>query len=106
MPACPPARNHARLACDTADLPACLLHPSAGHCRDKAGGRFVVKRPLLESSKPAKRLAALHCDATAAAMSVAAAQAFNAAAGEVCGRVEYLEGENSRGASPGCCLCI
>lgn len=64
--------------------------------RDLSGGRFVLKRALEESRSPQRRLAELHLDAEAAAISSAVADAFTAKYGRRCaGRVSYVAG--------GCC---
>ncbi|KAL4444274.1 hypothetical protein ABPG75_012011 [Micractinium tetrahymenae] len=50
----------------------------AFYARDAAGGRFVLKRALIESSKLQKRVLEVHADAEAAALSMAVAEAFTA----------------------------
>jgi len=59
--------------------------------RDADGGRFVLKRTLLESSRLEKRVRELHADAEAAALSGAAAAAFSGALHGVT-EVSYLAG--------------
>lgn len=72
-------------------------NPSPLH-RDLNGGRFVLKRALEESRNPQRRLAELHSDAEAAAISSAVADAFTAKFGRRCGaRVSYVAG------GCGCC---
>ena len=67
-----------RVPMPPACLPPQLLRLEV--CRDARGNKFVLKRALHESAKLEKRLAHLHAEAEAAALSQAAAQAFNAAA--------------------------
>jgi len=56
---------------------------------DDRGGRFVLKRELVESRRLKKRVGALHADAEVVAISRAAAEAFCAAAGQQ-GAIKYL----------------
>ena len=70
-----PAGLPARLpSCLPTCPPACPARPPA--CRDESGGRYVLKRTLVESSKLQRRVRELHADAAAAALSRAAAFAF------------------------------
>lgn len=68
-----------------------LLPPLHNPRRDAAGGRFVLKRTLLESSRLEKRVKELHADAEAAALSGVAAEAFSAAV-RGSAEVSYLTG--------------
>ncbi|PRW58309.1 alpha- kinase vwkA-like [Chlorella sorokiniana] len=80
----------------TTDIPAFqvfnVTHASRPVCLqlDTSGGRYVLKRALEESRNPQRRLAELHSDAEAAAISRAVTDAFTSKFGKRCGKVSYV----------------
>lgn len=81
-------------------VPSSPALPPANDCRDDAGGRWVLKRPLWQpaalcGARQQQRLAALTTDAETAAICHSAAQAFTQtllAACEAAADVAYLPG--------------